>query len=95
MVISTLTADEALSRVGRGIHLLCFAQQKDVEQAKRLLEFFAKARSTNLIRVDPLEAATTFQLSRHPTFVLYCDGNERWQALGIEELSNRTRQEVR
>lgn len=89
MIVEIMTADAALDAVGKGRTLLCFARQEDMVAISRLLERYSQAMRFKVIRVEPTaEAAKTIQLPKYPTFILYENGAERFQAVGAEELAH-------
>jgi hypothetical protein len=95
-MIDVMSADDALDAVGRGRTLLCFARPVDVDAVRRVIDFYVRTQSTRIITVEPtIEAAQTLQVIRYPTFILYEDGAERWQAVGSAQLAERAHQALR
>lgn len=88
MIGEIMTADEALDAVGKGRTLVCFARQDEVATVARLIDRHSQVMRLKVVRVEPtVEAALVFQLPKRPTFILYENGAERWQAIGTEELA--------
>lgn len=95
-MITTLTAEAALDAANHGKVLVCFARQEDVDTAYRLLERYTATLRFKVVRVEPsVEAAQTLQLPRFPTFVLFEDGAERFQAVGADQLAEAVARFIR
>lgn len=95
-MIEVLAAEAALDAAGKGLTLICFARQEDTDASSRLLERFVKTHHFRIIRVEPsVENAQVIQVPRFPTFILYEDGTERFQAIGQEQLADSVRKFIR
>jgi hypothetical protein len=91
-----MSAESALDVAERGRTLLCFAREQDLEAVDRVLDFYQRTQSARLVRVEPtVDAAQMLQIARYPTFILYDDGVERWQVLGVAALQDKTAEAIR
>lgn len=94
--VHVISAEEALDLAGDGSVLVCFAREEDLKPIERIVVRYSKVLRFSIVRVEPtIENAQTMQIVRYPSFVLYTDGAERFQAIGADQLSGEINRIIR
>lgn len=95
-MIIEMTAEAALDVAERNRTMICFAKAENLLNVERFLSRYVNTHGFRLVRVEPsVESAKTLQLSRYPAFILYEDGCERFNVVGVDSLYSTLENTIR